>query len=710
MKTVRLLTILICAVMTAACCYADIETVIGELSGDTEGPSRSSRDLRAAYCEVLDHLVPLMASDVFEDRVEHQNVFSHIAAHAGRPDAEKEREALCEVMAERLTSATTQPARVWMIRQMENIGDKESVSALADCLEDKDGEVREVARRALETNPSSSASKVLRKAIEDAEDARWRIGLVNSLGRRADTGSVRDLAKMLEDDDDDVAAAVAGALGNIANSSAIKALFSAREDETGRRQTAITKALLDAGSVLIGREDEKDAAKIYDTLLDPAEEPAVRAAALGGLTAANAKNGSEQALGAFESSDPILKTAAIQYARATVDSELTSAMATALPDLSPAIQLQVLGLLADQGDESTQPAVVAMVDSADLPVRLAAIGALRRVANDPSANVLLRAAVKGGEDEKAAMHVLARLPGDDVPAALLKHADSGDESMRVAAINGMKVRHDFSAARRMLKYAAEPDPRISRAALDALGTLGGDSEISGLIDIMFLAREKTVVANARASLVAVCRRSEDKDSAATRLISRMSSANVQGKCAAFDVLRVLATDGALKAVTAATVDKDAAIRDAAIGGLCNWPDYVVMDVLLDMASDRKMPLKAHMQAVAGIVRLLKNEDAAPDVTRLEDAKKVLKAARRLEETKRVISALPAIPLPATADLIISYIDNLDTAEEAAQAALTLAENTKKTDRATSRKLVQYVIDKGLSPRLTEQAEKSRGNR
>src|SRR5207249_768825 len=87
-----------------------------------------------------------------------------------------------------------QPARVWLVRQLEYIGAAESVATLTKLLNDSDAELKECARRALEKNAAPAASESLRAALKQATDPAWQLGLISSLGERRDATAV-DLIK-----------------------------------------------------------------------------------------------------------------------------------------------------------------------------------------------------------------------------------------------------------------------------------------------------------------------------------------------------------------------------------------------------------------------------------------------------------------------------------------------------------------------------------
>src|SRR5262249_35035452 len=75
------------------------------------------------------------------------------------------------------------------------------------------------ARIALEAIPGPVSDEALRKASESLS-GNFLVGGINSIGVRGDTNAIELLAKRLGDQDADVAAAAAVALGHIGNSAA----------------------------------------------------------------------------------------------------------------------------------------------------------------------------------------------------------------------------------------------------------------------------------------------------------------------------------------------------------------------------------------------------------------------------------------------------------------------------------------------------------
>lgn len=181
-----------------------------------------------------------------------------------------------------LSGTIPRDANDTICRMLSAIGGPASVPALAARLADK--ETSHMARFALERIPGPESIAALRTALESVEND-LKIGLVSSLGNRADPASVSLLAPLLSAPNATLAKAAAAALGLIGTSSAAAALGGAKPAET-----AVGFTLLDArlccAERLLKNGKRAEALAIFTTLADGTANPKpVRLAATRGKLA-----------------------------------------------------------------------------------------------------------------------------------------------------------------------------------------------------------------------------------------------------------------------------------------------------------------------------------------------------------------------------------------------------------------------------------------
>lgn len=671
--------------------------------------------VRAGGEESVNELILRLAATNVEERYAAQMELQALAAKASRPEANAERAELAKVLSAKAADATVpQPARVWIVRQLEYIGADESVAALTGLMGGSDAELRECARRALEKNPASAATESLRAALEKGGEASWRIGLMQSLGERRDAASAFLIGQNLNSADTTVAAAEA--LGKIASEPAIKALWMAWENpQRGRylnkqptdeevskvfdlKMAVVPKALVAAANELEAKGEARQAAAIYGKLYAKSASAPVRAAAaLTGLAKADPAAAKKLLAEAFSSNDPRLETAALSAAREVCGKGASAALADMLPKLDASAKIVVLPAL----DAAAEKQVIAMASDANEAVGLAALETLGRIGDADSVPFLLdTASEKNSDRQKAAAGALARLSDSGAGEAIAKSAAQGEARHRVAAINALGARDDTAAVPALWGCAAESDRAVSKAACGALGKLCTDGDIDKLARLALAG----TTPGAEGALESVVSRAKDKPAAAHKLMALVAGATPEQLAVLFDSLAIVGGSEGLNAIESSTSNSNDQIKDAAIRALANWPDYEATAPLLAIAADANARPVHKVLAIQGVVRLVKAADKETAEARLDAALAAMKAARRDQEKQLVLSALAAVPSARSAEAIKSFLSDPNLKLEAGLAGVTLAGELRKTNKAVSMNLAQAVKDANVSESTTRKAE------
>ena len=118
----------------------------------------SASSLEQSFIVKIDELLPGMGDADLVKRQKPQLAFERICFENSGPGNESERAALCKAIMAKVGPETAMPARVWLLRKVEPIGGDEVVEGLTNLLQDKESRIRELARRALQNNPSDKAA------------------------------------------------------------------------------------------------------------------------------------------------------------------------------------------------------------------------------------------------------------------------------------------------------------------------------------------------------------------------------------------------------------------------------------------------------------------------------------------------------------------------------------------------------------------------
>jgi HEAT repeat protein len=181
------------------------------------------------------------------------------------------------------SSDSTRAGKQFACRQLGIIGTKRSVPALAEMLTGE--ETSDMARYALERIPDTAVDDALREALPKTT-GKVRVGIINSLGRRRDSESVRALGKLVSDSDAVVAEAAIAALGMIADSQASEMLAQAKDKVSTGLQVPVLDAYLKCADQLAAKGQKDKALAIYKELYKPDKPTPIRTAALRGIITA----------------------------------------------------------------------------------------------------------------------------------------------------------------------------------------------------------------------------------------------------------------------------------------------------------------------------------------------------------------------------------------------------------------------------------------
>jgi hypothetical protein len=195
-----------------------------------------------------------------------------------------------------LASDATYAGKQFVCRELSIIGTEQCVPVLAEMLtqkpaSDQQPHPADMARYALERIPGDAVDVKLIEYLNKTE-GNARIGIVNTLGERRCAVAAPMIAKLLANQDEQLACAAAAALGKIGGSAATEALAKAKATASGKLRMAVLDAYLKCADKLAAEGKKKEANVIYKELYEPDMPAAIRTAALRGMVSAT--GGAEQ--------------------------------------------------------------------------------------------------------------------------------------------------------------------------------------------------------------------------------------------------------------------------------------------------------------------------------------------------------------------------------------------------------------------------------
>ncbi len=618
---------------------------------------------------VAQHVARLSTEDP-ADRQRAQLGFEGICLSAARPGGEAERRGLCEAMLLHLGPETPHEARYWLIRMLERIGHDESVDALAKLFADPDERVRELARRALEANPSPAAAEHLRNYQSITSATPLRVALINSLGSHRDATSVAQLADTAAANEPQVARAAIAALGEIADPAAQSALMTLLADSPYRESVAA--ALLRVADKRLTEGNKDEAAKIAKQVLQASTSELSRVGALNALAASNGI----AALPLLEATlDDVAaefrnRAAALRFIAELPGSQPTTALTRRLPELPPELQVVAIHSLAERRDTAARgPVIAALEASDDERVRLAGLWSLRHLGDDQAVGTLSAiAADSDGEEQRVARESLARLEHTNLDDALITGMRELAPQQRVECIRALETRRCFAATPALLKIARDGPEDVRVAALEALSSLGGDATISELLQMLMQKLPREIRSAAEESLSRLCGTSEQPSVAMQTLLATWEPAGDVSRISLIRVIGRLGDDAGLPLIRTGLNAGDQAVSDAAVRALADWPTSTVLDELSVLARDAESQTHKIL-ALRGMIRLIESATDRDAQAKIALYREALSLTDRPEEIRLALAGLGRLREEAAIRLIENYLDDEAVGNEAGAAFL-----------------------------------------
>jgi HEAT repeat protein len=530
------------------------------------------------------------------------------------------------------------------------------------------------ARSGLEGIGDPSAAAALRGAAQKLKGPLLA-GVVNSLGVLRDRQSIGLLTALAADPASGSAGEALLALGNISTPESIRFLRGALiSGPNSFRGQAAAACLLAADRQRAGG-DLSTATALYDLIRKAEVRIALRVAATRGAILARGADRGPFLIEQLRSEDIAVRNAALLTVREISDDTLATVLNTELTRATPEMQGQLLLALADCHNAQSIPAVQALVKNSAPETRKTAFTVLSRMGPD-AAPVLLASLQKDQppEERSTVLSALRGLPGSSVDDWLLRALTATEAAQtRIDLIRLLDERGVGKASPDLLKQAGASDKNVSVAALSALKSLAGPSELSALIALAKSRPDDDFRNAGESALAGICSRSGDP--ACETVLSELERATKPDERNLW--IAVLAGVGypkALPLIEAAAGDPNLAVADQAIAQLGRWPDPAPMEILLETMETGKNPTsrKCSLNSVIDLAANAADEAQRPPTAIVEWLQRANNGARDVPEKRRILGVLGQLKTVESFRLLASYLDNPDLRTEAASGVVGLA--------------------------------------
>ncbi len=586
-------------------------------------------------------------------------------------------------------------------------GSEAAVPALAPLLSDP--QLSSWARIALEVIPGPAADAALREAIDKVHGVLL-VGVINSVGVRGDVKTVPQLAAKLQDPDAQVAAAAAVALGRIGGSEPAKVLKDALSTSPASIRGAVAEGCIRCAEHLLASGKSSDATKLFDAVRKGEVPKQKQFEATRGAILARKSAGVPLLVEQLRSSDKGFFEIGLTAARELPGTKATKAMEAELHRASPDRKPLLLLALAGRDDPAAIPAILEAAKAGSKELRTAAIGVLDLWGKPAGAPVLMAVAAEGDPDlTPLATAALARISGTEVDGEILKRVQQGKGKERQVAIELAGRRRVEQAVPAIVACAEDSDPAIRRAAVQALGDVGGEPQIASLVHLLQKSKDVKERGELETALLSISGRIGVSCSRSLKTLAQSGDSAL--RVVALHALASAGGSDALASISAATSDKDDTVQDEAVRTLANWPNTWPEDenVTRPLLAVAKSDTKTSHQVLAsrGYLQFLEGDKKLGAEAKLSKVKEILPLIKRTEEKQLAIAVVHGAPTKEGLALLTTFASEENLTEDACAAIVDLASKPMPgASDAERQRALQTVLDKSSNDSTKRKAEAS----
>jgi len=610
------------------------------------------------------------------------------------------RRQLAKKMAERLGSSATEDFKIFICEQLSLIATPAEVPLLVKELGDE--KLGFHARLALERLPGSEVLKALRDSIRGLS-GRPLIGVVNTLGERRDTQTIKILSRYLKQGQDaEAISAALQALGKIGGDEAVEALAACEARLPADLRPHVGDSLIKCAEGYESAGKSGEAAKIYKKLINSAQPPHIRAAAFLGVVRCQKNQAEKLILDALGSGDETLQSAVIRIIGTPQGKDIARTAASRIMTLPEPLQAQLIYVLADLGDGEILAEINNALSSSSRPVKMAALHAIGHLGDSSSLERLI-GMIEGAETaELAAIRKsLAHLRGPDVDDLLIGMLDrSRATPVKREVIIALASRGSRQAVPVLLKAARDDTSGIRIEALKALGILADGALSPALVQMLRDDRYSGERQSIERALAGMGRRDKTPDRVIDVILAALPESMAAAKESLLGVLGRFGGDRVLQAVRTFVRDADPDLRNAAVRVLSDWPDRTPLGDLLAIAHDAKETVPKAL-ALQGVANLVGKAADIPVEERAGTIEQAMGLADLTETKKLLISVLGRLPSLKALHVAMSCLEQSEIVDEAGMAVADISRAIGKDYPKEAQDALGKALDHVQSPAVAD---------
>jgi HEAT repeat protein len=584
-------------------------------------------------------------------------------------------------------------------------GSAKSVPVLAPLLANE--QLASWARIALEAIPGEAPDDAFRSALPKLQ-GRLLIGAINSIGVRRDSKAVGELALQLKSADADVASAAGVAIGRIGGTEAASLLKVALPGAPSGVRPAIAEGCIRCAELFLADGQAPAAVELYD-LVRKSDLPKQKVLeGIRGAILARKNDGIPLLLEQLKSADKALFQIGLRTARELPGAQATEAVVAEMHRTSPERQPLVLLALSDRNDAQAMPTILQSAKTGSKEVRRVAVGILDRMGKFSSVPVLIEVAGENDPElSQAALVALTRMPGTELDSRVVEHLGQAQGKAKQVLIELAARRHIDATMPMLVKDTQDGDAGVRSAAIQAVGSVGGTSQVNDLVKLLGTAKDEKERQDIEGALLAISGRVGNN--CTQSLLPLVHDQDVAVRKVALHALASAGGAEALRAVEMAVSDRDESVQDEAVRTLSTWPntwpeDEAIAAPLFNLAKQAKKPTYQAL-AMRGYLQFLEGDKKLKADEKLAKVQQALPVMTRPEEKRSAIAVVQSVPSAAALETLVKFAGEPALTEDACTAIVEMAGRNLPGITSEARRLaLQTPIEKSANEQTKNKAK------
>ncbi|MES2650691.1 MAG: family 16 glycoside hydrolase [Bacteroidota bacterium] len=499
-----------------------------------------------------------------------------------------------------LKSITDVQQQAFLISQFELVGDEESVTALAQYL--NQSTLVDVSTRALAKINTPAAKNALLKALTSA-NGRAKQSIIVALGHSGlKSASQNIITAMANNADVNLTKVALFALANLGEPSAEPTLAKAAAavnyayDQTN----AVSNYILFVNNIKVS--DRTLALKIAKEVQAKSTEKQLTGARIAALNLlVELEPSVPHLVNAVDDSSFQYRAAALKIARPIHTVQMESDLVKKLGKANVETQVLLINFFADVKSKTALPGLAKLIKSKDQLVRDAAITAVGEIGQEEALTGLLKNLNKAqASDLPAYTNAILRMKGETVSAKVASALPKGNAASQVLLLNILANKAASAEIKVVFDALNSKDQEVKTAAYAALKSMVTTEHLPQLFTLLNESAEASASIAVQDAIIVALKNANDKDQQIEGLLGRLKTIDASKQAYYYNILASLGGSKALAAVNESYKNGN----KAALTALTNWKDKEAAESLIQIARANSSSDDVN-KAVNGFLRLTK---------------------------------------------------------------------------------------------------------